>query len=186
MQLTGLKYGRKILEMVEFPVSPTLTEEASMEEVAKLMEAHGGRCVVKPFFMGGVGKKGKAGLVRIAKSVHEAMDAKKDLYFAKHTVGNHTVQANGVTFEGFIESEAEIYVSITASTEVRMPVMTIIVEGGVDVEDVAPEKKANPHLQPHYRDQIVPYYQCIDRTELSTPVHQSSGSVPPQALGSVR
>jgi succinyl-CoA synthetase beta subunit len=141
MQITGLKYGRRILEMVEFPVAPTLTEEASMEEVSKLISKHGGRCVVKPFFMGGIGKKGKAGLVRIVKSIHEAMDAKRDLYFAKHTVANHTVQANGVTFEGFIESDAEIYVSISASTEHRAPVMTLIIEGGVDVEDVPADRK---------------------------------------------
>ncbi len=141
MQITGLKYGRRILEMVEFPVADTLTEEASMEEVSNLISKHGGRCVVKPFFMGGIGKKGKAGLVRIVKSVHEAMDAKRDLYFARHTVGNHTVQSNGVTFEGFIESDAEIYVSITASTEYRMPVMTLILEGGVDVEEVPADRK---------------------------------------------
>ncbi len=141
MQLTGLKYGRRILEMVEFPVSPVLTEEASVEEISQLMAKHGGKCVVKPFFTGGIGKKGKAGLVRIAKSVHEALEAKKDLYFAKHAQGNSVVQANGVTFEGFIASEAEIYVSITASTVHRQPVMTLIIEGGVDVEEVAPDKK---------------------------------------------
>ncbi len=141
MQLTGLKYGSKILEMVEFPVSPHLTDNASMEEVDDLMKAHGGKCVVKPVFMGGVGKKGKAGLVRIAKSVYEANEAKKDLYFARHTSHNHTVQASGVTFEGFIPSDAEIYVSFTASTTLRQPIMTLIVEGGMDVEDVPAEKK---------------------------------------------
>ena len=141
MQLTGLKYGRRLLELVEFPVARSLSEDASIEEVEKLINDHGGKCVVKPFFMGGVGKKGKAGLVKIVKNTFEAMEAKKELYFAKHTVGNHTVQANGVTFEGFIPSEAEIYVSITASTEYRQPVMLLILEGGVDVEELPPEKK---------------------------------------------
>lgn len=141
MQLTGLKYGRRILEMVEFPASPILTEEASVEEIGQLMAKHGGRCVIKPFFTGGIGKKGKAGLVKIAKNIHEALDAKKELYFAKHQQGNSVVQANGVTFEGFIESEAEIYVSITASTIHRQPVMTVIIEGGVDVEEVEADKK---------------------------------------------
>jgi len=148
MQLTGLKYGKRILDMVEFPYSPTLTEEASIEEISKLMADHGGRCVIKPFFTGGIGKKGKAGLVKIAKSVHEAVDAKKELYFAKHTQGTNVVQANGVTFEGFIPSEAEIYVSITASTEHRQPVMTLIIEGGVDVEDVPPELKREIRFNP--------------------------------------
>lgn len=148
MQITGLKYGRRILELVEFPVAQTLTEEASMEEVAKLLDAHGGKCVVKPFFMGGVGKKGKAGLVKIVNNVFEAMEAKKELYFAKHTTGGHTVQANGVSFEAYIPSDVEIYVSITASTEARQSVMLLIVEGGVEVEEIATEKKKLIHFNP--------------------------------------
>ncbi|MDH5721472.1 MAG: carboxylate--amine ligase [Spirochaetia bacterium] len=141
MQLTGMKHGRRILEMVEFPVAATLDEEASHDEISKLIKDHGGKCVVKPVFQGGVGKKGKAGLVRIVSSVFEAVEAKKDLFFAKLQSPGGTVQANGVTFEGFVPSEAEIYVSITSSTILRQPVMTIIVEGGVDVEDVPEEKK---------------------------------------------
>jgi succinyl-CoA synthetase beta subunit len=97
--------------------------------------------VVKPCFTGGVGKKGKAGLIRIVKSAYEAMEAKKELFFVKHRVGDLTVRSNGVTFEGFVPSEAEIYVSISASTEYRLAVMTIILDGGVDVEEVPQEKK---------------------------------------------
>jgi len=167
MQLTGLKYGKRILEMVEFPHSPVLTEEASIEEVSALIAAHGGKCVIKPFFTGGIGKKGKAGLVRIAKSVHEAMEAKKDLYFAKHHQGNHVVQANGVTFEGFIASDAEIYVSISASTIHRQPVMTLILEGGVEVEEVSPDKKREIVFNPITG--IKSYHITEALTELNCP-----------------
>jgi len=141
MELAGLKYGKRVLDLVEFPVAQVLTEEALMSDVTDLIAAHGGRCVVKPCFTGGIGKKGKAGLIRIVKNAHEAMEAKKELFFVKHRVGDITVQSNGVTFEGFVASEAELYVSISASTEYRLSVMTLILEGGVDVEEVPAERK---------------------------------------------
>lgn len=141
MQLTGLKYGRRLLDMVEFPVAQVLTEDASHDEINHLLEAHGGKCIVKPVFLGGVGKKGKAGLVRIVTNVFDAMVAKRDLFFAVHHQGNRQVQACGVTFEGYIESDIELYASITDSSEYRMPVLLLTTKGGVDVEDVPLEEK---------------------------------------------
>lgn len=141
MQLTGLNYGRHLLDMVEFPVAPVLTEDASHDEINHLIETHGGKCIVKPVFLGGVGKKGKAGLVRIVTNVFDAMVAKRELFFATHNQGNRPVQACGVTFEGYIASDVEIYVSITDSSEHRMPVLLLTMEGGVDVEDVPQDAK---------------------------------------------
>ncbi len=62
MQLTGLKYGKQLMDIVDFPVAETLTETASKEEIEALLKK-GGKLVVKPSFMGSAGKKGKAGLV---------------------------------------------------------------------------------------------------------------------------
>ena len=84
MQITGLKYGKRLLDLVEFPVADVLPADASHEEIDELIKNHGGKCVVKPVFLGGVGKKGKANLVRIVNNVYEANRAKKDLYFATH------------------------------------------------------------------------------------------------------
>ena len=58
MQLTGLKFGKKLLDLVEFPVTAVLDEEASVEEIKNLI-AKRGKIVIKPCFMGGIGKKGK-------------------------------------------------------------------------------------------------------------------------------
>lgn len=137
MQVTGLKYGRRLLELVEFPAARVLSEDATHEQINRLIEEHDGRCIVKPVFLGGVGKKGKAGLVKIVSNIFDAMAAKRELYFATHHQGNHRVQACGVTFEAYIESEIEIYVSIAASSEYRMPVLILTTKGGVDVEDVS-------------------------------------------------
>ncbi len=141
MQITGMKFGHQLLRLVDFPVAETLRASASLDEVSGLIQRHGGKCVVKPVFLGGIGKKGKAGLVRIVDNPYEAMVAKKDLYFATHEQGNRTVQANGVTFEGFIPSDIEVYVNISASTLYRSPVLTLTTEGGVDVEEIPPERK---------------------------------------------
>ena len=141
MQITGMKYGHQLLKLVDFPVAETLSASASLDEVSDLILRHGGKCVVKPVFLGGVGKKGKAGLIRIVDNAYEAMIAKKELYFAIHEQGNHRVQANGVTFEGFVPSEIEIYVNISASTKHRSPVLTLTTDGGVEVEEIPPERK---------------------------------------------
>ena len=142
MQLTGLKYGKRLLDIVGFPVAQTLDETATKEEIEALLQKSGGKCVVKPAFMGGAGKKGKAGLIRIVDNYEDADQARKDFYFAKHKQGNTEYQSKGVTFEEFVESEAELYFSITTSTLARKPVMMLIVEGGVEVEELSDDKKA--------------------------------------------
>ncbi|WP_287126508.1 ATP-grasp domain-containing protein [Desulfobacter sp.] len=141
MQLTGLKYGKQLMDIVDFPVAETLTENATKEQIEALIKK-GGKVVVKPSFMGSAGKKGKAGLVKIVDNYADANQARKDLCFAEYKQGNTTHKANGCTFEEFVASDAELYVSITTSTITRTPTMLLIVEGGVEVEELPPEKKA--------------------------------------------
>ena len=64
----------------------------------------------KPIFKGGVGKKGQSGLVSRASDLKTALEEKERLYFAKHEFGNTVVKANGVTFEGAVQAEHEVYV----------------------------------------------------------------------------
>jgi len=149
MQLTGMRWGRRLLELVDFPAAKVLHEDASLEEISGLIAASPAKkVVVKPVFLGGVGKKGKAGLVRICNNVYEAQQAKHDLFFAKHVTGNHTVQADGVTFEEFVPSEAEIYVNISISTLDRAPILTLTHEGGVEIEDLPPDRIAKIRFNP--------------------------------------
>src|ERR1700679_2438258 len=99
MQLTGMLYGSKLLNLVGFPSSEILGAEASEKDIKDLIDRNG-EVFIKPVFKGGVGKKGKSGLLGRAKDVKTALAEKERLYFAKHTVGNATYKANGVTFEG--------------------------------------------------------------------------------------
>ncbi|MBI5726232.1 MAG: carboxylate--amine ligase [Ignavibacteriales bacterium] len=139
MQLSGLKYGSKLLELVEFPVAEFLTGAATHDEIQNLITKYG-KIVVKPSFSGGVGKKGKAGLIKIVDTLTDALLAKEQLYFATIQFGSKTVKANGVTFEAFIPAELEVYFSIAASTIHRKPIFTISPYGGVDIESLGPDK----------------------------------------------
>ncbi len=135
MQLTGLLWGQKLLDRVEFPSSKILGPEASVDEIKALIKECG-QVFIKPIFKGGVGKKGKSGLIGRVDNITDALSEKERLYFAEHTVGNIVSKADGVTFEGGIPAEHEVYFSISDSTEFRAPTMTITHHGGVDIEEL--------------------------------------------------
>ena len=98
MQLTGMLYGSKLLRYVDFPTAEVLGPEASEDEIKALIVRHGS-VLVKPVFKGGVGKKGKAGLIGHAKDLKTALADKERLYFVEHRVGNAAAKAQGVTLE---------------------------------------------------------------------------------------
>jgi succinyl-CoA synthetase beta subunit len=139
MQITGMLYGAKLLRFVGFPSAEVLGADASEEEIGTLIERHG-QVFVKPVFKGGVGKKGKAGLLGRARDLKTALAEKERLYFATHAHGNQTAKANGVTFEGGVPAEHEVYFSITDSTRYRAPMMTLTHHGGVDIEELDKDK----------------------------------------------
>jgi succinyl-CoA synthetase beta subunit len=147
MQITGLRYGKQLLDLVEFPAAKMLSGGATKDEIQELLD-EAGKVVVKPVFFGGIGKKGKSGLVRIVDNVHDAMKAKEELYFISHTWGNKTVHANGVTFEEYIKSDIEVYFSISVSTRLRKPIFIISTYGGVDIESLPPDKKHSTWIDP--------------------------------------
>ncbi|MBI5885558.1 MAG: carboxylate--amine ligase [Deltaproteobacteria bacterium] len=139
MQLTGLLWGRKLLNRVEFPCAEVLGPEASVDDIKALIKKCG-QVFVKPIFKGGVGKKGKAGLLGRAKEIGTALKEKERLYFVEHTFGNAVVKADGVTFEGGVSAEHEVYFSISESTVHRAPIMTITHHGGMDIEELPADK----------------------------------------------
>ncbi|MBF0191728.1 MAG: carboxylate--amine ligase [Magnetococcales bacterium] len=141
MQITGMKWGAKLLKYVDFPTAEVLGPEATPDEIQALIDKWGG-CLIKPIFKGGIGKKGKAGLVGKATDVRTALKEKERLYFVEHTHGNQTSKSEGVTFEGFVKAEHEIYVSLTDNTLFRAPTLTITHHGGMDIEELPPSKIA--------------------------------------------
>ena len=135
MQITGMLYGAKLLRHVGYPTAEVLGPEATEDEVQDLINRHGS-VFIKPFFKGGVGKKGKSGLIGRASDLQTAMQEKERLYFAEHRHGNAYAKAQGVTFESAIPAENEVYFSITDDTRYRAPTMTLTHRGGVDIEEL--------------------------------------------------
>ncbi len=141
MQITGMYWGSKLLKYVDYPTSEVLGPEASGDQIKELI-GRWGAVFVKPMFKGGVGKKGQAGLLGRARNLATAMKEKERLYFAEHVHNNVRAKAEGVTFEGAVPAEHEIYFSLTDSTRYRAPVITITHQGGMEIEELPPERIA--------------------------------------------
>src|SRR5215468_636674 len=147
MQVTGMLYGAKLLQFVGFPTAEVLGPDASEEAIKALIDKHGS-IFIKPVFKGGVGKKGKAGLVGRARDLKTALKEKERLYFVEHRHGNQSAKANGVTYEGAVPAEHEVYFSITDSTHFRAPTMTLTHHGGMDIEEVEKSMVAQVPFDP--------------------------------------
>ena len=147
MQLTGLLHGAPLLRHVDFPVTEVLGPEASEAEIQRLIERHK-TIFIKPVFKGGVGKKGKAGLIGRASDLATALAERERLFFVEHRHGNTVAKADGVTFEAGVPAEHEVYFSITDSTVFRAPTMTLTHMGGVDIEELDNKYIANVPFEP--------------------------------------
>src|SRR3974390_1683096 len=138
MNITGMLYGSPPPLHVDFPTSEVRGPGATEDQVRALINRHK-LVFIKPLFKGGVGKKGKSGLIGKATDLKTALAEKERLYFAEHRHGNAVAKANGVTFESGVPAEHEVYFAITDSTEFRAPTVTLTHMGGVDIEEL--EKK---------------------------------------------
>jgi succinyl-CoA synthetase beta subunit len=147
MNITGMLYGAKLLNMVDFPTAEVLGPEASEHEIKDLIDRNG-EVFVKPIFRGGIGKKGKSGLIGRAKDLKTAIKEKERLYFIEHRLGNNVAKSQGVTFEAGVPAEHEVYFSISDSTRYRAPTITITHCGGMDIEEVPKDKIAEIPFDP--------------------------------------
>lgn len=135
MQITGMKYGTPILKLAGFPTPEILDSNSTYEEIEQLIHKRG-KCVVKPIFYGGAGKKGETGLVKIVSNCADAQKAMHELHFAKHVSHGQDIQSNGVTFEEFIPSDHEIYFSIKTSTATRKASFTLAHNWDIDIGEM--------------------------------------------------
>src|SRR5262249_26351700 len=147
MQITGMLHGARLLKFVGYPAAEVLGPAATEDEIKDLIGRHGS-VFIKPVFKGGIGKKGKAGLLGRASDLKTALKEKERLYFAEHRAGNFVAKANGVTFEGAVPAECEVYFSITDSTRFRAPTMTLSCQGGMDIEELDKKLVAQSPFDP--------------------------------------
>ncbi|MFL6718263.1 MAG: ATP citrate lyase citrate-binding domain-containing protein [Burkholderiaceae bacterium] len=147
MQITGMLHGSKLLQFVSFPTAEVLGPDASEGQIKALIDRHGS-VFIKPVFKGGVGKKGKAGLLGRANDLRAALKEKERLYFVEHVHGIQYAKSNGVTYEGAVPAEYEVYFSIADSTRFRAPTMTLTHHGGMDIEELDPAMIATVPFDP--------------------------------------
>ena len=76
-----------LLKHVDFPTAEVLGPGATEDEIQDLIDRHK-LIFIKPLFKGGVGKKGKSGLIGRATDLKTALAEKERLYFAEHRHGN--------------------------------------------------------------------------------------------------
>ena len=141
MRLTEER-AKALLRSRGLPV-PDGAPAATPEEARALAEAHGGAVAVKALVP--AGRRGKAGLVRLADTAEAATDAARDL------LGR---EAAGATVERvYVERQAEIarelYLSFAFAD--RAPRMVLSCEGGVDIEGVhaaTPDKVVVADIDP--------------------------------------
>ena len=62
MEVSGLLYGARLLQFAGYPTAELLGPDAGEQDIEAVIQKHGS-VFVKPVFKGGVGKKGKAGLI---------------------------------------------------------------------------------------------------------------------------
>jgi hypothetical protein len=77
MQITGLLYGAQLLKHIDFPASEVLGPGATEDEIEALIDRHK-LIFVKPLFRGGMGKKGKSGLIGKASDSRPRSRKKSD------------------------------------------------------------------------------------------------------------
>jgi succinyl-CoA synthetase beta subunit len=102
------------------------------EEVSGAVEAVGLPCVLKSQVLSG--GRGKAGLIKVVKSLEEARDAAADLF------GRTTPKVPSILVEEAVDIDQELYLSVTVDPATACGLVMACAEGGVEIETLAKEK----------------------------------------------
>lgn len=114
-------------------------------QAQQIAEELGGKVVVKSQVL--TGGRGKAGGIRLAKSVDEA-GAVATQILAMQIKG---LPVRKVLIDEAVNIETEIYLGITNDRAARKPIIMASAEGGVDIEEIArrsPQKIVKIHIDP--------------------------------------
>ncbi len=100
------------------------------EEISAAVNQVGLPCVVKSQVL--QGGRGKAGLIKVAKTAEEARQYTEELFASKHGVKK-------ILIEEAVNIEKEIYLSVTVDPGAGKALILTSAEGGVDIETLAAE-----------------------------------------------
>jgi len=125
--------AKEIFRKFGIPVPKGLTV-GSPEEVASATEKIGLPVAIKAQVL--VGGRGKAGGVKFADSLEEAVKETEEIINSR--VRGHTVKS--VLIEEKLDVEHEYYLGVTIDQSSGNPTVMFSTEGGVDVEEIIKEK----------------------------------------------
>jgi len=94
-----------------------------------------------------VGRRGKAGAVKVARTPEEAMGLSEELFGMEV----HGQRVRRILIEEFIETAKELFLSITIDDSAGKPIILASSEGGVEIEELArehPEKIVKGFVEP--------------------------------------
>ena len=136
--------ARELLASYGVPVPPGKVA-CSAEEAASIAEEIGLPVVIKAQVL--VGGRGKAGGVKLARSLEEAREAADKIL--KLTIKDIPVEA--VLVAKAVDIRKEYYLSVTVDRSNKKAVCIVSASGGVDIEELAvkePEKILKKHIDP--------------------------------------
>ncbi|MGB9807798.1 MAG: ADP-forming succinate--CoA ligase subunit beta [Thermosulfidibacteraceae bacterium] len=131
------------------------------EEAKRIAEELGGNLFVVKAQVH-AGGRGKAGGVKLARSVEEVYEVAKNMIGMKlvtHQTGPEGKLVRKVLVEEGLNIEKELYMGMVIDRSTERPVLMVSAEGGVEIEEVAarsPEKILKAYIDPALG--IVPFY----------------------------
>ncbi len=134
MNLYEYEAYEKVFKPNGIPVPKGVFTDHLNDDVLQFVEDQGGEVVVKSQVL--VGKRGKAGAIKVTKDVEDAKETidallRYDVYGEK-PVGVLVVEKANIL--------KELYASITYDTRTRTPAVTLSWEGGMEIEEMDPSK----------------------------------------------
>src|SRR3954468_4628927 len=136
--------GKQLFARHGVPV-PEGAPASSVEDAVKRARELGFPCVVKAQVQ--IGGRGKAGGIKVAKSVEEAEEHAKAILGMD--IRGHTVHE--LWIEQASDIAAEYYASIVFDRSAKAPLVMLSTRGGMDIEEVAeedPDAIARLHVDP--------------------------------------
>ncbi|MCD4831415.1 MAG: hypothetical protein K8R02_06355 [Anaerohalosphaeraceae bacterium] len=135
VQITELTFLTYLAKRFKIPVPDYLTTEATGAQIRAALKRWGGKALAKPDIL--MGKRGKLGMV---KNVSDGVDAQRILKSVQSTDINGIFPRTAYLVQ-HIPAEMEAYSAITYDSRFVGPAITVSLAGGMDVEDIAGEKK---------------------------------------------
>lgn len=133
--------GKSLFSAYGIPV-PRGRTARSEEEAAAVAAELGSPTVLKPQVL--QGRRGKAGMIRFASSADEARAFARELFHG--TLGGVAIEE--VLVEERLNIDSELYLSLSVDAGARVPVLLASASGGVDVEEVPPERLVRVPIPP--------------------------------------